>query len=319
VPRLWDDAGRPWLPVGLTASAALFLAAGLTTPVVTLRRGLSHDTYSVLGGVADLARADQLLLALIVLTFSFVFPIAKLVLLGALLASPVGVERRDRLLRVLGALGRWSMLDVFVVAILIGAVKLGMISEAHAERGIYVFASAILLSMFATVSVDGIARAGVPLPPLGPVRSSTVERWTSLVALVLFAVGLALPLMVIQKFRFWDNEYSVLGATRRMFAEGEHLLAGAVLFFVIALPLARLTGLALLRWTRTTEATLRLLLELDKWAMLDVFGLALLVVVAKIGAVASVEIESGFWVLLAAAGLSLIDARALRQSLTTAS
>jgi len=307
------------LPVGLTASAALFLAAGLTTPVVTLRRGLSHDSYSVLGGIADLAHSDQLLLALIVLAFSFVFPIAKLVLLGALLASPVGEERRARLLRILGALGRWSMLDVFVVAILIGAVKLGMISEAHAERGIYVFASAILLSMFATVSVDRSARAGVPARRLAPVRSSAIERGLSLAALVLFAVGLGLPLMVVQKFRFWDNEYSVLGATRRMFAEGEHLLAGAVLFFVVALPLAHLTGLALLRWTRTTETTLRVLLELEKWAMLDVFGLALLVVVAKIGAVASVEIESGFWVLLAAAGLSLIDARALRQSLTTAS
>src|SRR5262249_14515292 len=157
--------------------------------------------------------------------------------------------------------------------------------------------------------------------PLGIVRSSAFERGLSVAALVLFAVGLALPLMVVQKFRFWDNEYSVLGATRRMFAEGEHLLAGAVLFFVVALPLTRLSGLALLRWTRTTERTLRILLELDKWAMLDVFGLALLVVVAKIGAVASVEIESGFWVLLAAAGLSLIDARSLRQSLgaTTAS
>lgn len=310
---LWKEAGRPLLPVALLATASTVLAVGLTLPVVTLRSGLAHDAYSVLGGIRDLARSGEVLLAGIVLGFSVLFPIAKLGLLTHVLFRPVDDERRTRLVRSLERLGRWSMLDVFVIAILIGSVHLGILSEAYAERGIHVFGSGILLSMLATLAVQRLlrsadARAERRVPP-----ASRGERWASLMALLLFALGLCLPLMVVEKFRFWDHEYSVLSASRRMLDEGEHVLAGAVLFFVVLLPLARLLGLVLLRWARRPERFARAVFVLDKWAMLDVFGLALLVVVAKIGAVASVETRLGFWVLLAAAALSFRDSLVLRR------
>ena len=63
----------------------------------------------------------------------------------------------------------------------------------------------------------------------------------------------------------------------------------------------------------SSERTVRAVLWLEKWAMLDVFGLALLVVVVKIGNVASVAPKLGFWLLLAAAALSLYDGWTLRQ------
>ncbi len=140
-----------------------------------------------------------------------------------------------------------------------------------------------------------------------------LERATSLLALALFVLGLFLPLIVVEKFRFFDREYSVLDATRRMLDEEERGLALAVLFFVVLLPLARLVGLVWLRFARRPERGVRALLALEEWAMLDVFGLALLVVVAKLGSVASVEIRAGFWVLLLAAALSLRDSWALRR------
>jgi len=313
---LWNEAGRPRLPVALTLGSASLLGVGLSLPVVTLRKGLTDDSYSVLTGIVDLAHSDEVLLALIVLVFSVVFPVAKLLVLTSILFRPVGEARRGRLLHSLGLLGRWSMLDVFVIAILIGAVRLGMISEAHAERGVYVFGLAILGSMFATVLVERLARVRfAPEEPRVP-ESGRAERWTSLTTLVLFALGLVLPLMVVEKFRFWDNEYSVLAASLRMWSDGEYALAATVLFFVVLLPLARLAGLVLLRWTRPPRGVTRAVLELEKWAMLDVFGLALLVVVAKIGALATVETKSGFWVLLAAAALSLYDTWALRHPRT---
>jgi uncharacterized paraquat-inducible protein A len=79
------------------------------------------------------------------------------------------------------------------------------------------------------------------------------------------------------------------------------------------LPALRLIGLCWLQWGRPSPGAARAVLLVDKWAMLDVFGLALLVVVAKVGAVASVETRAGFWVLLAAAALSLRDSWALRR------
>src|SRR6185503_2851532 len=116
---LWKEARRPKAPIAVLALTGVTLAVGLDLPVVTLRSGLAHDSYSVLGGIADLARSDELLLALIVLAFSVLFPIVKLGLLAHVLFRPVAVEQRTRLVRALERLGRWSMLDVFVIAILI--------------------------------------------------------------------------------------------------------------------------------------------------------------------------------------------------------
>ena len=312
---LWRDAGRPALPVALLLLASATLSLGLSLPVVTLRSGLVRDSYSVPGGIADLARSDEVALALIVLAFSVVFPIVKLVLLARVLFRPLAEESRERLVRALERLGRWSMLDVFVIAILIGSVHLGVLSEAYAERGIYVFGAAILLSMFATIAVHRMLRSPAERPRVP--RASSVERWMSLSTLALFTLGLFLPLMVVEKFRFWDHEYSVWGASARMLAEGEHVLGCSVLFFVVLVPLARLLGIVLLRWARSPERFARPVLELEKWAMLDVFGLALLVVVTKIGSVASVETRVGFWVLLAAAALSLRDSWALRRRIAS--
>ena len=308
---LWRETGRLFLPPCLLVLASATLAAGLRLPVLTVRTGLAHEHYSVLGGIADLAHSGEVLLALIVLAFSVVFPIAKLGALAFLLFRPVAEEKRTRLVHALERLGRWSMLDVFVIAILIGSVHLGILSEAWAEPGIYVFAAGILLSMFATLAVQRLL--DVPRERARLARPTRAERWTSLAALALFTLGLFLPLMVVEKFRFWDHEYSVLAASRRMLDEGEYVLAAAVLFFVVLLPLARLVGIVILRWSRAPERLARAVLALEKWSMLDVFGLALLVVVAKIGALASVETRSGFWLLLAAAALSLRDSWALRR------
>jgi len=309
---LWKETGGPKLPVALLLLAGVTLAAGLSLPVVTLRSGLVHDSYSVPGGIADLARSGEVALALVVLAFSVVFPIVKLGVLAHVLFRPVSEERRAWLVRALELLGRWSMLDVFVIAILIGSVHLGILSEAYAERGIYVFAAGILLSMFSTRAVHRLLRT--PGERLRVPPASRAERWMCLTTLALFALGLFLPLMVVEKFRFWDHEYSVWSASARMLAEGEHILGYSVLFFVVLLPLARLLGIVLLRWAPCPERYARPVLELEKWAMLDVFGLALLVVVAKIGAVASVETRIGFWVLLAAAALSLRDSWTLRRT-----
>jgi len=312
VGTLWHEAGRPLLPRALVTAATLVFALGLTVPVVTFRTGLAHDSHAVLGGVLDLVRAGDVLLGGIVLAFSVVFPVVKLALLQHALHGQVASERRARLVHTLERLGRWSMLDVFVIAILIGAMQLGILSEARAEPGIYVFAAGILLAMLATRAVQGLLREAPRVRRVPP--SSALARGRSVLALALFVLGLFLPLIVVEKFRFFDREYSVLDASRRMLAEGEHGLALAVLFFVVALPLARLLGLVLLRFSRRPGRLARPVLALEEWAMLDVFGLALLVVVAKLGSVATVEIRPGFWLLLLAAALSLCDSLALRRA-----
>jgi len=70
----------------------------------------------------------------------------------------LGEKKRQAVLRWLGILGKWSMLDVFVVAILIVLVKLGPLAKVQPQRGVYWFAAAIFLSMITSMYVDNLAR-----------------------------------------------------------------------------------------------------------------------------------------------------------------
>jgi paraquat-inducible protein A len=252
------------------------------------------------------------LLALIVVAFSVVFPIVKLGALLAALFLELDQARRMVGLRTLSLIGRWSMLDVFVVAILVGSVQLGVLSEGRARPGIYVFAAAILWSMIATVAVHRLSARSGPGPAtavarVGPRIGPPAGKWRSAAAGVLFLLGLSLPLMEVEKWVFWDHRYSVLTATWSMARGGQALLAATVFLFVVLLPAARFLGLSWLQWGRPSRRAMRAVLAIDKWAMLDVFGLALLVVAVKIGDIASVRARPGLWVLLAAVFLSAYD------------
>jgi len=303
---LWHSLGAGRFAVaGLVLLAAFGLALGLSMPVVHLRRGLSGTDYSVVGGIVNLAEGGNILLALIVGAFSVVFPIGKLGTLVALLLGRSTDERRARVLRTLTLLGRWSMLDVFVIAILVGAVQLGVLSEGSPRPGLYVFGGAILLSMLATMTLDlGVGRPASDGEVADFVERARGVRWLSALAAVGFVLGLSLPLMSVEKWYFWDHEYSVLAGLWKLAADGEPLLAGGVLLFVGALPMARFAGLGWLQWGRPSPAAARAVLAVEKWAMLDVFGLALLIVIVKIGDLASVHARPGFWVLLGAVSLS---------------
>ncbi|MBM3990943.1 MAG: paraquat-inducible protein A [Planctomycetes bacterium] len=134
----------------LLAGCGVALWLGLREPVITVDRLIFGKLpYTVWGGVKGLWDDQDRALAVVVFLFSFVTPIAKLALLGWLWFLPTGPALRRRVLEALEAVGRWSMLDVFAVAILIVANKMSV----AAERGIYWFCAAILASMVLTTLV----------------------------------------------------------------------------------------------------------------------------------------------------------------------
>lgn len=277
-------------------------------PVVDIRRGVSTDAYSVFAGVVDLYESGNILFAGIVFAFSVVFPIAKLATVVVLIFRPVEAEKRRRQLTLLNLLGRWSMLDVFIVAILIGALSLGILANAEARGGIYVFGLAILLSMITTMQVAAWAEASTShAASAESTLAGPRGRLVSLLALLVFFGGLFFPLMELEKLFFWKSEYSLLEGIGAMWREGDFLLALFLCVFVVVLPFARMSGLVFLRWARGSASVERAVRMLEKWSMLDVFVLALLVVAAKIGDVAHFEPRIGFWCLLTAAGLSVWD------------
>lgn len=134
----------------LILAAGGMLAAGLELPILTVRKLWKHNTFSVITGIRDLYEAREYFLSGVIFFFSFVFPITKLVLLFLIWMVRVSERTRKHLLLGLLTFGKWSMLDVFIVAIMIVSVRLGVLADAKPERGIFFFAGSVLLSMVIT-------------------------------------------------------------------------------------------------------------------------------------------------------------------------
>lgn len=142
-PRRWD------IPA-LTLASAVMLGVGLYMPVLTVRKLWEENTFSIWTGIQNMWFAKEHFLAAVIFFFSIIFPVAKLAILFFTWFVRLKEENRKMTLRFLGVLGKWSMLDVFVTAIMLVWLKLGALADAKAEEGIYFFAVSILLAMAVT-------------------------------------------------------------------------------------------------------------------------------------------------------------------------
>lgn len=139
----------------LVIMASLLLCVGLISPIVTLEKFvIVESTFSVTSGILQLLQEGQWFLFFIITGFSVILPILKLHVLYRLLSrGATGGARQRRYLHWMHLYGKWSMLDVFVVAVLVVAVKLGAIANVEMRYGLYAFALSILLTMFITARV----------------------------------------------------------------------------------------------------------------------------------------------------------------------
>ncbi len=138
----------------LLVTTGLFLA-GLTLPIMTLTQFMFFEhSFSVLSGIWQLWQDHHPFLFVLVGLFSVLIPIGKLILLFVLLHPQIQYSTRQKQwLHLMHDYGRWAMLDVMVVAMLIITVKLGVIATIEIHPGLYLFGSAVLLIMFITHQV----------------------------------------------------------------------------------------------------------------------------------------------------------------------
>lgn len=293
----------------LLALSAVLLPLGLVLPTVELSRlaGLSGTTYSVLTGILTLVRDGNPFLGLLIFTFSVVFPIIKLTMLVVIWFHGMEPERRERALHALRVLGKWSMLDVFVVVALVGAIQFGFLATATPRIGIYLFSAAILSCMLVTFLESRLAH-GPEKTLSAPGAQSLMALPVVLLALLLLGAGLFLPLMETKKLLFWTQDFSVLGAVGELFGDGRYALGAMIVLFVIVAPFGKLLGqlvLLFLRRKGPKQGSLARTLEIvDKWMMIDVFALGVLVVAVQLGGIADVSPRPGLGCFLAAVFLS---------------
>ena len=141
-------------------AVSALLVAGWTLPIMTVHKLVFFaEQISILGGAAELWDSENYVLGAVVVIFSVVFPSLKM--LVALTLWYGADARGSDLARLLGWLetfGRWSMLDVFVVALTIVAVEVSIISDVTTHAGLYVFTAAVVLSMLGVRRLVVLAR-----------------------------------------------------------------------------------------------------------------------------------------------------------------
>ena len=120
--------------------AAISFALGVTLPLVRFERlYFLSDTPSLVSLTASLWGEGDVWLALVVAAFSFVFPLVKM-----FVTFQAAFHPGARLPRWTGALAKWSMMDVLLVAIVVFAAKTSGLAEAAAQPGIWFYGASVL-------------------------------------------------------------------------------------------------------------------------------------------------------------------------------
>lgn len=142
----------------LLAAFILYIPANLY-PVLESRTVAGEERDTILQGVVLLWRSGSWPLALLVFFASVVVPLLKLLAMTLLLVSVHArwtwrLHERARLFRLLEFVGRWSMLDIYVVALLVGLVRLRALATMDAGPGALAFGAVVVFSMLAAQSFD---------------------------------------------------------------------------------------------------------------------------------------------------------------------
>ena len=149
-----------WLKYCILLSAMLFVI-GISLPMMTITKLiLFRNSFSIISGTFELLNEGHIFLFIVITVFSIILPVLKIGILYQIISNLDCITPKiQRYLHFMHEYGRWAMLDVMVVAVLIVTVKLGAIASIQVHSGLYVFGASVVLIMFSTHRVVRITNA----------------------------------------------------------------------------------------------------------------------------------------------------------------
>jgi paraquat-inducible protein A len=126
---------------------------------MTLSSFVQTQQFTIMGGIFELFERGLWPLGLLVFFASIMIPVLKLLMLAYMLIethlrSELHLLSRTMFFRFVDFIGRWSMIDVFMISILVAVVRFGKFSSVQAEFGAPCFAAVVVLTMFAVNAFD---------------------------------------------------------------------------------------------------------------------------------------------------------------------
>lgn len=283
--------GRRFLLSLAITGAAVCLALGVSLPIIKLTKYVFWSTeHSLLTTVSVLIRENQLFLGITVLVFSIVLPVLKLFYLVLLSTLPAAEVRRQGFrLRALEWLGKWSMHDVLVMALMIFFIKSQGLYDAASLTGVYFFTASVLLMILAYAWLRRETQALTERPArvtTEPRRLSVVRNVVLslliIVATVFFAMGVILPVIKFTTVYVWTNEHSIATIIYALYQNEEYFLCAVLFIFSVLFPFLKLFYLLTLvtspdlphEFKARTFSTME---WLGRYSMTDVMVLALMI------------------------------------------
>ncbi len=154
--RKVNSISRAWALV--IAAAVLYIPANIYPVMVFTSLAKTHG-YTIMHGIVELGQAGLWPLAVLVFFASIAIPLTKLLIMAYMLTM-TQLGRTEHLLgrthayRLVDLIGRWSMIDVFMISILVALVRFGQFVSVQADVGAVCFAGVVVLTMFAVTAFD---------------------------------------------------------------------------------------------------------------------------------------------------------------------
>lgn len=177
--RLPHSLQRTWALLG--ASAIMYIPANVYPIMTTTSLGDSSPS-TIVGGVVQLIQMGSWPIAAVIFIASVIVPVGKLMALiwlclVARRSSALNAQSRTRLYRLTEFIGRWSMVDVFVVAILVALIRAGSLMSITPGPAALAFGAVVVLTMLAAMTFDPRLIWDTPLPPRHPfLRRKTATK-----------------------------------------------------------------------------------------------------------------------------------------------
>jgi paraquat-inducible protein A len=167
----------------LLAAVVLYVPANVF-PIMTVTYLGRAEADTILSGVSALIQAGEWPIAIVVFTASILVPIIKIMLLSwVYLSTALGLsgplKQRTLVYRITELIGRWSMVDVFMVSILAALVKLGNIATVQPGFGAVAFCGVVILTMLSAMAFDPRLiwdRAGIQAGKLPILENRKTDR-----------------------------------------------------------------------------------------------------------------------------------------------
>lgn len=151
-----DSLAHTW---ALVIAAIVLYVPAVLLPVMVTGTLFGAQSDTIMSGIVFLWRSGSWGLAMIVFIASVAVPILKILSLAYLAASTqfrplLSPPKQIKIYRFVDFVGRWSMLDIYVITLLVALVKFGGVATIDAGPGAVAFGAVVVLTLFAALAFD---------------------------------------------------------------------------------------------------------------------------------------------------------------------